>query len=270
MNEHDEVDLMTDRAHSARIYDYFLGGKTNYAADRAVGDAMLAMAQTVRSGARANRAFMHRATRHLAGELGIRQFLDVGTGIPMSPNLHEIAQAVAPESRVVYVDNDPIVLAHARALMIGDPRGRTTYIDADARNPRAILEAPELADVLDLTRPIALSLFAVVHFIDDDETAYGAVGQLVEALAPGSYLALSSATRDFHVDTAEEAIAVYRDAGVNARPRSRAEIERFFSGLEMQDPGLVLVHKWRSTADIATTGIDDADVYVYGAVARKP
>ncbi|MEJ3658987.1 SAM-dependent methyltransferase [Actinomycetes bacterium KLBMP 9759] len=264
-----EIDLMTDRAHSARIYDYFLGGKTNYAADRAVADAILEMVPATRTAARSNRAFMRRATHLLARDHGIRQFLDIGTGIPTTPNLHEIAQAVAPESRVVYVDNDPIVLAHARALMIGDPRGRTTYIDADARNPRAILEAPELADVLDLTRPIALSLFAVVHFIDD-EVAYSAVAQLVDAIAPGSYLALTAATDDFQPARADRATAVFRDGGINVRSRSRAEIERFFAGLELLEPGLVEAHRWRPGDEIGTVDVPVGDVFGYGAVARKP
>ncbi|MEJ3658985.1 SAM-dependent methyltransferase [Actinomycetes bacterium KLBMP 9759] len=265
-----EIDLMTDRAHSARIYDYFLGGKTNYAADRAVGDAVIGIAPGIRNVARANRAFMHRTTHLLADHHGIRQFLDIGAGIPTPPNLHEIAQGIAPESRIVYVDNDPIVLAHARALMVGDPRGRTAYVEADVRRPRTILEAPELVETFDRSRPIALSLFAVLHFIDDDEVAYGAVRQLVDALAPGSFVSLTSATSDFYGENAEEGLAAYRDGGVNVKPRSRAEIERFLSGLELLEPGLAMVHEWRGGTDLGTARSPDENVVLYAAVARKP
>ncbi|MEJ3658989.1 SAM-dependent methyltransferase [Actinomycetes bacterium KLBMP 9759] len=269
MNENDaEIDLMTDRAHSARVYDYFLGGKTNYVADRVVGDAILALTPAIRPATKANRAFMHRATHALAHDHGIRQFLDIGTGIPMSPNLHEVAQSVAPGSRVVYVDNDPIVLAHARALMVGTPQGRTAYIAADARNPRDIIESPELAEVLDRSQPIALSLIALVHFLDDDD-AYGAVRQLVDFLPSGSFLALTAASDEHHTDIADEGASTYRSSGITVRPRHRAEIERFFAGLELLDPGLVPVHRWRPDGDLLPNGTHDEDIGIYGAVARK-
>lgn len=262
------TDLLTDRAHSARIYDYILGGKTNYEADRVVADASMQYFPAIRISARANRAFMHRVARHLTAEHGIRQFLDIGTGIPTEPNLHQVAQAVAPDARVVYVDNDPIVLAHARALLASDRRGRTAYIDADLRQPEAILGAAELRDTLDLAQPTALTLIAITHFIEDDAEAYRVVQEVVKLLPSGSYLALTAATDDFDPETGARVREQYRSRGVPLRTRTKAETEQFFSGLELLDPGVVQVHRWRpDTEDIA---VDDKDVGVYGGVARKP
>jgi S-adenosyl methyltransferase len=274
--EHPEdVDLLTERAHSARAYDYLMGGKDNYPADRAIGDAAEAAWPAVRLAVRANRAFMHRAARFAAGA-GIRQFLDVGTGIPTQPNLHQVVQEVAPESRVLYVDNDPIVLAHAAALMLGDPRGRTEYLHADARDPGALLEVARARGIIDLAQPVSVSVIGLLHFLDD-ETATGLVGTLLDAVPSGSFLALTNITRELDPDTIDNAAAGYAGGGVSTYLRSRAEIERvFLTGLDVVDPGVVTVHRWRpdagATVEDGTSIADvpDAKISVYGAVARKP
>ncbi len=262
------VDLKTDQPHSARIYDYFLGGKDNFPADRAAAEQALIGFPTARTGARENRAFLRRVTRFLAAQRGIRQFLDIGTGIPTSPNLHEIAQAAVPDARVVYADNDPIVLAHARALLASTPQGRTAYIDADLRDPAAILASTELRDTLDLARPVALSLIAVFHFIPDEADPYGIAARLLDALPSGSYLALSHATADFDPG-AEELAATYRARGVSMTMRGRAAVERFFAGLELVEPGVVAAQRWRPD-DPTLAGVADAEVSGYGGLARKP
>ncbi|CAJ61587.1 MULTISPECIES: SAM-dependent methyltransferase [Frankia] len=261
------LDLDLDQPHSARMYDYLLGGKDNFPADREAAGQALSVFPNLRTGARANRAFMTRATRYLAGEVGIRQFLDVGTGIPTSPNLHEIAQAIAPESRVVYTDNDPIVLAHARALLTSSPQGHTAYLDADVRDTDRILTSPELRDTLDLDRPVALSLIAVLHFLGDEE-AGATVASLIEALPSGSYLALSHATGEFD-DDAERAALSYRTQGILMLLRRHDEVARFFDGLDLVDPGVALVHRWRPASDVPAD-LTDAQVSVYGGIARKP
>jgi hypothetical protein len=262
-------DLGTDRAHGARIYDYILGGKDNYAVDRAAGEATLKVWPALRIHMQANRSFMHRVARYLAADKGIRQFLDIGTGIPTSPNFHEVAQGVAPESRVVYVDNDPIVLVHARALMQSTPEGRTAYIQADMREPEKIITAPELLGTLDLSRPVGLTLIAMVHFIEDDDEAYRVVRRIVDVLPSGSYFAAAIATDDFAPDVLAKVVDVYHSHGETLRFRSHAQAERFFEGLELEEPGVVQIHKWRP--DPAHTGhIDDADIAMYGAVARVP
>jgi hypothetical protein len=264
-----EVDLGTDRAHGARIYDYILGGKDHYAPDRAAGDATLQVWPALRIHMQANRSFMHRVARYLAAEKGIRQFLDIGTGIPTSPNFHEVVQAVAPDSRVVYVDNDPIVLVHARALMNSTPEGRTAYIQADMREPETILSAPELLDTLDLSRPIGLTLIAMVHFIEDDDEAYRVVKRIVDVLPSGSYFAAAVATDDFAPEPLARVQEVYHSHGETLKWRTRAQTEKFFEGLELEEPGVVQIHKWHpDPADVGR--IDDADIAMYGAIARKP
>jgi len=264
------VDLMVDRAHSARIYDYILGGKTNYEPDRAVAEASMRLFPALQISARANRTFMHRVARYLAEDAGITQFLDLGTGIPTSPNLHEVVQAITPAARVVYVDNDPIVLAHARALLVGDPRGRTVFIQGDCRDPDGILAAPSLRATLDLSAPTALLLIAVVHFIADDEQAYQVVRTLTDALPSGSYFALTSATDDFDPETGARVREQYRASGVQLRTRTLAETNRFFDGLDLVDPGVVQVHLWNPTpADLCPAAFDPKDVGVYGGLARK-
>ncbi|MEJ3658991.1 SAM-dependent methyltransferase [Actinomycetes bacterium KLBMP 9759] len=265
---------MADRAHSARIYDYYLGGKTNYAADRAVAEGAMRLFPAARITTRANRAFMHRVVHHLATDHGIRQFLDIGTGIPTRPNLHEIAQSVSLDARVVYVDNDPTVLAHARALLVGRRRGTTGYIEGDLRTPESITGSPELRKVLDLDRPIALTMIAVLHYVEDDDAAHAATRQLVDLLPPGSFLALSACTADFDPETGVAVTERYRSSGVPLRLRSRAEIATFLTGLHLLAPGITQVHKWRPDQGGLGVGLEsrtvtDRDVPAYGGVAEK-
>ena len=263
------VDLRTDQPHSARMYDYYLGGKDNFPADRAAAEQVLESFPHTRIAARENRAFMARAARYLAAEVGIRQFLDIGTGIPTSPNLHEVAQEVAPESRVLYADNDPIVLTHARALLTSTREGRTGYLDADLREPRSILDSAELAETLDLSRPVALSLIAVLHFFPDSDDPHGILRQLLEPLPSGSYVAITSATPDFAPRVWARISEIYREQGINGQLRTREQFTRFFDGLDLVDPGVTPVHHWRPDGDLPAA-LTDAQVSVYGAVARKP
>jgi SAM-dependent methyltransferase len=250
----------------ARMYDYALGGKDNYQIDRDAADKVLSIYPGWHVSVRENRLFMRRAITELAG-MGVTQFLDIGTGIPTVPNLHQVAQAVRPEARVVYVDNDPIVLAHARALLVGTPEGRTAYIDADMTDPAAILSDPALTDTLDLGRPVALSLLAVLHFLSDDSGPYELVETLLDALAPGSFLLISHATADIDPETIGRAMAAYRESGVGGRTRSRAEVGRFFTGLELLEPGVVLSHRWRPV--VPTWESQDPLVSCWVGVARK-
>ncbi|GAA3980414.1 SAM-dependent methyltransferase [Actinomadura viridis] len=265
----EQVDLGTDRAHGARIYDYILGGKDHYELDRAAAEATLQVWPSLRIHMNANRSFMHRVARHLAAEKGIRQFLDIGTGIPTSPNFHEVVQAIAPDSRVVYVDNDPIVLAHARALLTSTPEGRTTYIQADMREPEKIISAPELLGTLDLTRPIGLTLIAMVHFIEDDDEAYRVVRRIVDVLPSGSYFAAAVATDDFDPEVLARVQEVYHSHGESLRWRTKAQAEKFFDGLELEEPGIVQIHKWHPDP-VEVGRVDDRDIAMYGAIARKP
>ena len=262
------IELRTDVPHSARMYDYYLGGKDNFPADRQAAEQALAAFPDLRTTASTNRAFLHRATRFLAAEAGIRQFLDIGTGIPTSPNLHEVAQAVAPECRVVYADNDPIVLAHARALLTSTSEGRTAYLDADLHEPEKILASAELRDTLDLTRPIALSLIAVLHFFPDDHEPHRIVRTLLDALPVGSYLTITHVTGDFAPEQIERLAATYRARGIPAQARSRSQVESFFAGLELVDPGITVLHRWRPDSP-DEAGLTDAQVGGYGGVARK-
>ncbi|OHV30246.1 methyltransferase [Parafrankia soli] len=267
-DELNPVDLKTDQPHSARIYDYYLGGKDNFPADREAAEQALTVVPNGRVAARQNRAFMHRATRYLAAEVGIRQFLDIGTGIPTSPNLHETAQAIAADTRVVYADNDPIVLTHARALLTGTAEGRLAYLDADLAEPERILNSSELRDTLDLTRPVALSLISVVHFLPDSADPYSLVRRYLDELPSGSYLALTHLTADFAPDEIGRMAAVYGQRGVVVNPRSRAAVERFFDGLEPVEPGVQAVSRWRPQ-DVDDE-VTDAKVNMYGGLARKP
>lgn len=263
------TDLRTDRAHGARIYDYILGGKDHYAIDREAGDAALRVWPGLRIHMQANRAFMHRSARYLTAEQGIHQFLDIGTGIPTSPNLHEVVQSVAPASRVVYVDNDPIVLVHARALMDSSTEGKTDYIDADLKQPEKILSAPQLRNTLDLNQPIGLMLIAMVHFILDDDEAYQVVREVVDALPSGSFFTATIATDDFAPAVLGRVADEYASRGEPLRWRSKAQCERFFDGLELLDPGVVQMHKWRpDSSDVGA--IADEDIAMYAGVARKP
>ncbi|MGH3312799.1 MAG: SAM-dependent methyltransferase [Streptomyces sp.] len=263
------VDLELDRAHSARMYDYFLGGTTNFPADREGAGRAMAAFPAAMVAARANRQFMHRSVRHLT-RLGMRQFLDVGTGIPTSPNLHEIAQETAPGARVVYTDNDPIVLAHARALLHSSPEGRTAYAQGDARDPQAVLKTPELHDTLDLGEPVALSLIALLHFIPGDRTAHDIVEHFKEALPSGSTLTISHVTPDFDPETIARVIQSYVASGTPTQARTRAEFTRFFDGWELLDPGVTVTHRWRPDAAHDIYQVTDAEAACYAAVARKP
>ena len=259
-------EVNTGVAHPARVYDYWLGGKDNFAADRVLGDAIIkAMPSTV-AAARANRAFLGRAVRYLAAEAGIGQFLDIGTGIPTAGNTHEVAQAAAPEARVVYVDNDPIVLAHARALMDSHPAGATAFIQADLREPGKILADPALAATLDLGRPVALMLIAILHFFADEDRPRAIVAELLDALPSGSYLAVTHSTADFSPGEISGVAEATRQAGVRYTPRSQAEVAAFFDGLGLVDPGVAPVLAWRPGGKPPE---DPCAAYIYAAVGRK-
>jgi hypothetical protein len=265
------LDLHTDIPHPARVYDYMLGGKDNFEADRNTAAHALAANPTGRAGPLANRAFMVRAVRYLAAEAGIRQFLDIGTGIPTSPNVHEVAQGIAPGCRIAYADNDPIVLAHARALMSSSPEGRTVYIDGDMRQPDSILDSPALREVLDLSQPVGLLMIAVLHLIDDLDQAYECCRQYVAAMPPGSYLVLTHLTDDLAPERIRAVSQTMRQRGMILVPRSAAEIGRFLDGLDLVPPGLEIVHRWRPDPGSRVTDSGyDADVSIFGGVARKP
>jgi hypothetical protein len=256
--------LDTGVANPARIYDYWLGGKDNFAADREAAEQVIAVFPGIIPGVRANRAFLGRAVRYLAGEAGIRQFLDVGTGIPTKDNVHEVAQAVAPESRIVYADNDPMVLAHARALLTSAPEGATSYVQADLRDTDNILR--DAAATLDFGKPIAVTLLMILMLV---ENPYDIVARLMDAAPSGSYLVISHPAKD--VDTGEQAKAYER---LNERMgetqgtlRTHAEVAAFFEGLEMVPPGLVQLHRWRPDPPDADLSYE---VPAYGGMGRKP
>jgi hypothetical protein len=267
-----QVDLQLGRPHPARVYDYLLGGKDNFAADRAAAQAGIEANPNSRIPPRENRAFLRRVVRYLARDAGISQFLDIGTGIPTSPNVHEIAQDADPQARVVYVDNDPIVLAHARELLTSGPVGKTAYIDADVRNVGRILDSAELRQTLDMTRPVGLLLIAVMHFVADEDDPWDLAAQLLAELPAGSYLALSHLTGDFDPAAWEGVAAVYRRSGVTMQVRPLAAVERFFTGLDLLDPGVVSLPRWRPDSnDLGQPGRPtDAAVSVYGGLGRKP
>jgi hypothetical protein len=256
-------DIDTSVAHQARVYDYLLGGKDNFAADREVGEKILQAYPDSAVGTRANRAFLGRAVRFLAGEAGIRQFLDIGTGIPSANNTHEVAQGVAPESRIVYVDNDPIVLAHARALLTSAPEGQTAYLDADANDPDAILA--RAAGTLDFSQPVAIMLLLILHVLKDP---YALTSRLLDAVPPGSYLTISVPASDIRPEAGAEATRRLNESlpGVTMTFRSHAEAARFFDGLELLEPGVVPANHWRP----GPGGPDPvAAIPAHGAVGRK-
>lgn len=253
------------------MYDYYLGGKDNFAADREAADKVLQIFPSVAPGARANRRFLGRAVRFAAG-LGIRQYLDIGTGIPAAENTHEVAQSVAPDSRIVYVDNDPIVLTHARALLAGTPEGRTAYLDADFRDHDRILSAPETATLIDFTQPVALLTVALLHFIPDDDDPGGVLDRYKAAMPPGSVMIFSHATTDL-VDDSDESKAVvraYTSAGVGLTPRSRDRVAEFFAGWDLLDPGVVPVTEWRPDANPHDAAMTATQAGAFGGVAIKP
>jgi hypothetical protein len=257
----------TSVAHPARIYDYVLGGKDNFAADRKAAMAAMTANPHLATAMRENRALMRRMVAVLARELGIRQFLDIGTGLPTGPNVHEIAQGIAPEARVVYVDNDPIVLAHARALLISAEEGATAYIDADLREPDKILGAEHLLQTLDLSRPVALMLFGILHFIPDRNDPWGLTARLMSALPTGSYLAIQHPTADFY-PPGVGAAAAYGRAGIPFQYRTRDEFARFLTGLELVPPGIGMMCEWRAESEPQPRP-DASDVGAYAALGRK-
>ncbi|MFJ8578345.1 SAM-dependent methyltransferase [Micromonospora sp. NPDC093277] len=262
--------LDTSVPHPARRYNYWLGGKDNFAADRAAGDEMVKLFPTVRLAALENRAFLRRAATFLARDAGIRQFLDIGTGLPTANNTHEVAQSVAPESRIVYVDNDPMVMVHARALLTSAPEGRTAYLEADLREPDKILGHPDLLATLDLSQPVALMLIAVLHFIDGEEQTAALVRRLVEALPSGSYVAASHGTMDLADARARAGYEQMRAAGrADIVPRTREEFTALFDGLELVDPGVCAVSEWRAE-DEPQPRPAPHEVANYGLVARIP
>ncbi|WP_030681390.1 SAM-dependent methyltransferase [Streptomyces sp. NRRL B-1347] len=268
----------TGRPHPARVYDWFLGGAHHYPADAEFGTRIVALDPTARYGARHNRWFMQRATRHLAGPAGVRQFLDIGSGIPTEPNLHRVAQDLAPDARVVYVDHDPLVRVHAAGLLRGTGAGATAFVEADARDPELILE--RAAEVLDFSRPVALSLVAVTHFLPDTGTgtgtdgdgdtdgAHAVVARLVDALAPGSHLVLSQLSGDEETAWVGEAVDQYTTGGVALVPRTRAQTERFFTGCALLAPGLVQPPDWRPELGVGEVR-DGTRVPLYAGVGRR-
>jgi S-adenosyl methyltransferase len=255
----------TSVAHPARRYDYWLGGKDNFAADRESGDAIAAKFPAIRTAVVENRRFLRRAVTYLTESAGIRQFLDIGTGLPTADNTHDIAQAIAPESHIVYVDNDPLVLVHARALLTSSAQGATAYVDADLREPEKILADDDLRRTLALPRPVALMLIATLHFIPEEDDPYAIVRRLVDALPAGSYLAISHATSDYLPPALVADISSGRHG--QGRLRTRAEGTRFFDGLELLAPGVAPLAEWRAD-DESQPRPAAAETAMYAGLAR--
>jgi hypothetical protein len=255
----------TTVAHPARVYDYWLGGKDNFAADKKAAEAVIAVRPSIIRDIRANREFLGRAVRYLATEAGIRQFLDIGTGIPAANNTHEVAQAVTPDATIVYVDNDPIVLAHARALLASTPEGKCAYLDADLKDPDKVLEMA--ARTLDFSEPVAVLYIGVLHLVADDEDPYGIVARSVAAIAPGSYLAVTQPASDVNAEEVAESARQYnQNVATQQTRRTCKETLRFFGDLELVPPGLVQCHRWQP--EPGAVGLAD-NVSCWGGVARK-
>jgi hypothetical protein len=262
----DDAPVLFDTSvpHIARVYNYWLGGKDNFAADRKLARQFMALDPLATTGVRSNRAFLGRAVRFLVGEGGIRQLLDIGTGIPTADNTHEVAQRIAPEARIVYVDNDPIVLAHARALLTSDPAGVTDYIDADLRDTRTVLDLA--ARTLDFAQPVAVMLIGILHCIPDDEDPYQIVAKLTEAVPSGSYLAISHPAADIHAEAMARGQSMMNKAlTTQITFRSRAEVAKFFQGVDLVPPGLVSTTQWRPDP-----GADTSPLPGWVGLARKP
>ncbi|MBA9002965.1 SAM-dependent methyltransferase [Thermomonospora cellulosilytica] len=255
----------TSKPHSARVWNYWLGGKDNYPIDRQVGDQVRAVYPGIVDVARHSRAFLGRAVRHLAGEAGIDQFLDLGTGLPTVDNTHEVAQRVNPSCKIVYVDNDPLVLVHARALLTSTPEGVCEYVDADVRDPGYVLE--QAARTLDFTRPIALMMLGILGNVWDDAEAAQIRDHLVAALPSGSYLVLEDGTNAVDPEAAAQAEQTRAEAGDPYRLRTPEQIAAFFDGLELIEPGVVSVSRWRP--EPTPWGLPE-EVTAYCGVARKP
>jgi hypothetical protein len=258
------ADFDTSVPHIARVYDYWLGGKDNFAADRVMGERTLQAYPNLVFSVRANRAFLARTVRFLAGQ-GIRQFLDIGTGIPTANNTHEVAQRIAPASRIVYVDNDPVVLSHAKALLKSTPEGACAYIDADLHDPDTILAGA--ADTLDFSQPVAVMLIAVMHFVGDDAEASAIINRLMEACVPGSYVALSHAASDIDAEQMAEMVRRLNESTAEKTTlRDRAGVTRLFAGLELVEPGVIRAAEWRPDTDLEAA----SPAALWGGVARKP
>jgi SAM-dependent methyltransferase len=252
----------TSTPHPARVYDYLIGGKDNFPADREVGEGMASTAPEIRDMARANRSFLGRAVRYLSGQ-GIRQFLDVGTGLPTAGNTHEVAQSLAPDSNVVYVDNDPLVIAHGRALLAGNER--TSTFQADLRQPDVILGHPDVARLIDFSRPVGILLVAVLHFVPDTDEPFAIVERFKSLAAPGSHLVISHVAQDIKVLDTDEMHAVYHKTS-NGALRTREEVEEFFDGFPLVEPGLVQVPLWRPDGEVPA---DLGKFWIYGGVGKK-
>ena len=251
--------------HPARIWDYWLGGKDNFAADRELAEDILRVMPVMAQIARGCRLFLAAAVSYLAAEAGIRQFLDIGTGLPTADNTHELAQRIVPEARIAYVDNDPIVLSHAEALLRSDPRGRCAYIDADARDTRAVLAGA--AGTLDFSQPVAVIMLGIWHYIPDDDDPYGVVGSYLDAVGPGSFLVASHASSDIEIPGQLEATDRYNSQAITPITlRSREQFARFFRDLELVPPGITPLGQWTPGASAA----GPATLPTYTAVARKP
>lgn len=260
------VEVNTRIPHSARVYDYWLGGKDNYAADRALAEKILTAIPRQRHHVRANRAFLVRVVEHLVRDHGVRQIIDVGAGLPTSPNVHEVAQRLAPDTRVVYVDNDPIVMAHARALMPTTSRGMVGFVHGDLRHPATILDHRTVRELLDPDQPTAVLLLAMLMSLTDTDNAHTVVDELLAPWPPGSYLAATHTTADFNPPAMAEHVAAAAGAGMMFVPRSHDEVERFFQGLDLVPPGVVPVMAWPHRPAFG----DPRGVYIYAGVGRKP
>lgn len=261
MQDEGRARLDTGMAHPARVYNYWLGGTDNFAADRAAAEQAVAANPDILRAVRANRAFLGRTVGYLAGQAGIRQFLDIGTGLPTADNTHEVAQRAAPASRVLYVDNDPVVPAYSRALLTSTPEGASRYLEADLREVDKILTAA--ASTLDLDRPVGLVLAAILQYIPDGDDPYGLVARLLERLAPGSHLVISHPASDIQAGKVAESMRRYNQrAAEHATPRTRADVCRFFAGLRLLDPGIVQIPYWRPGPDEEP----DPSIFMWGGV----
>jgi hypothetical protein len=271
-NPHANTGIDVTVPHSARVWNYWLGGKDNYAVDRETGDAVIAVYPQIRVNARESRGFLKRAVRFMVGEAGIRQFLDIGTGLPTADNTHEVAQRIAPDARVVYADNDPLVLAHARALLVGTPEGETKYLHADIRDVAGLMRSAE--EILDFTKPVAVLMLGVLGHIHDIDEARSLVAEILARVPSGSYVAISDATLSEGRRKAEQ---TYADTdGVHYHAREQAEVASFFDGLEWVEPGFSSVSLWRpdlqsvDVVDGVPAVVPPSPVDQYGGVAQKP
>ncbi|MFJ9370298.1 SAM-dependent methyltransferase [Nocardia sp. NPDC101769] len=264
-----EIDITI--AHEARVYDYWLGGKDNYPADRALGDVIAEHVPTIKTMARANRAFLARAVRYLVAEAGVTQFLDIGTGIPTAGNTHEVAQQLDPAARIVYVDKDPIVLAHARALMNSTPQGRTHFIHADLHNPSSILAHRAIGETLDRAEPIAIMLVAIMMYFRDSDRPHEIITELLDAVPSGSYLVITHPTADFDPEAMAGVVAAAEASGIAFNPRSESDTAALFEGTTLVDPGITPVAAWRPDLTDRPTAVTNADsAWYWAGIGRKP